>query len=151
MNLNTFGFDIETAYNDFANIGFYYRFDHYQKNLSAGAVDVDFRLSNYIGLFTRFQYAPLQNRFLNLFSRIDVGAGPTIMKFSGISGQGALHFGIESYLTDWIGFSVSYGFVEEWGKETVLGNAEESKKDLKNIVVRSSGRLLQLALKTTYF
>jgi hypothetical protein len=150
---NTYGFDIEIPYNDYANIGVYFRFDYYSEKLAAkGLSDFEFRMANYLGAFTRFQYAPFGTKYLNLFTRVDVGAGPIIMKFSGLSAQAVLHFGIESYVNDWLGVALSYGIVEEWGRETLMGSSGESDANtFKNITIHSSGRMILLGLKTTYF
>lgn len=154
-NPTTYGFDLEIPYYDFWNIGVYYRFDYYREPLppNPSIEDINLRIANYLGLFSRFQYMPLNNSSLNLFARVDAGVGPVLMKFSGISLQGALHFGVETYFTDWFGVSLSYGFVEEWGRETLIAGASDAdpKGTLNNLTIRSSGQSLMLGVKTTFF
>ncbi len=150
--LNAYGFDIETPYNAYTNIGFYFRFDYFNDTaVEDGSLKFETRLATFLGLFGRLQYAPFESRILNFFTRADLGFGPTIMKFSGVSLQGAVHLGVESYLSDWLGFSVSYVFLQEVGKETILGSLEGSDAVFKNIVVYTSGRAVMFGVKTTYF
>lgn len=150
--MNSYGFDIETPYNDFTNIGFYYRFDAFDDSgFEEDGFKFNTRIAMFLGLFGRLQYSPFDSKLLNLFARLDLGFGPTVMKFSGVSGQGAAHIGIESYINDWIGLTLSYAFIEEIGKETILGTLADEDKGFKNIVFRTSARAIFFGVKTTYF
>ncbi len=150
-SVNTYGFDMEVPYNDYANIGIYFRFDAFQNKSSEISFEhFNFRIANFLGAYTRFQYAPLQNQAFSLFTRADFGLGPVIMKTSGVCLQGALHAGFEFYVNRWIGLTFSYAAVEEWGRETLLDNSDEIEKQYKNIVLRASGHMIQFGLKTTY-
>ena len=80
--INSYGFDIETPYNDRFNIGFFFNFDYF-KSGTISDLDLQFRLASLLGFFGRLQYNPFASD-LNLFARADFGFGPVVQGFSGL-------------------------------------------------------------------
>ena len=157
--INTYGFDLEVNANSFMNIGAYFK-------VESQGVDtdqmVDHQFTTLLGVFTRFFYVPpfLKGRVstTGFFLRLELGGGPVILNGpSGLTAQGGAYVGIETHLSKWLGISFSYGQSVELGKETLISSGDYSNSEYANIngykdaTIWSHGRVVALALKTTFF
>jgi hypothetical protein len=147
--ITVYGFDIELNYNKFLNIGAYFRSESISKEVALNVTNE--RFSTLLGAFTKFLYAPqLLNRgnfYTQLFTRLELGAGPVVMSafpsgVGGFLGQGGVHLGIESYISKWVGLSLSYGRVFEFGRDTLLNT---------HFNVSGNAGIFLVGLKTTFF
>jgi hypothetical protein len=154
--INTYGFDIEVNYAQFLNIGCYFRVE--SQNIQSSD-DINSRFSTLLGGFTRFFYAPAFLKWgsmsSNLFTRLELGGGPVILGGpGGLIAETGISVGIETYFTKWLGFSVSYGQVFEYGKETFITGSNTNHPSLaryKNSSIWSQGQTFLVGLKTTFF
>ena len=158
-DLNTYGFDLEINYSRFMNIGAYFRFESQSVDRSREQ-NINKHFSTLLGGFTRFFYSPSflnSNIFKsNVFTRFELGGGPTILGGpSGVLGQTGLSIGAETYINKWIGLSLSYGQVFEYGKESIINGDDSISNSVfgvqyKDASIWSRGRVLLFALKTTF-
>lgn len=148
QGLNSYGFDIEIPYTDFFNIGFFFKFDIF-KSGTISDLDLRLRIASLLGFFGRFQYNPFGGD-VNLFGKVDLGFGPVVQGFSGMMLHSALSGGLEYYVNEWVGLLMSYGFIYELGRETLVGGLAEDEK-YKGIRMSTLGRSITFGIKTTYF
>lgn len=150
--INTFGFDLEVNSNDFMNIGAFFRLESLGRG-SNQAVDIHF--TTILGGFTRFFYVPpfLKGKSVttNLFTKLELGAGPTVMgEPSGLIIQGSAHIGVETYFNKWLGVSLSYGKVFEWGKETFASGVQGYDSPYRGATIWNQGSVFLASVKTTF-
>lgn len=152
-SINVYGFDIEINASDFMNIGGFFRVESIGSVGSGGVTPL---LTTLLGGFARFFYVPplLKGKTFTsgLFTRVELGVGPMIMgEPSGLIGETGIHIGIETYVSKWIGLSVSYGQIFQLGKETLASGVAGYESSFKNATIWSQGQMLLVSLKTTFF
>ena len=103
-----------------------------------------------IGGFIRGQY--LVTSHLGLFTKGDVGVGPYITGLAGVTFDGIVQVGIDYYFSDWWGVTASYGYIANYGVETVASKRKDIKEYLgeKPLFFSANGNLLLIGLKSTY-
>ena len=156
--LNGYGFEIEVNYFSFMNIGADLRVDSWRKqtprsspyDFSSGADDFS-KTDFLVGGFVRFFYIPPFLRtgswIANVFTRLDLAGGATLFNgpsvfFDGLLLQPSAHVGFETYFNRWLGASISYGQVFEFGSSSSHGITS---------TLSANGQIMQVALKTTFF
>lgn len=154
--INTYGFDIEVNSTSFLNIGSYFRFT-YQ---SVGLREVlPFQFQTSVGGFTRFFYSPSflhsKSTISNLFVRLDFGGGPAVYgRAAGVLFQTGVHFGIETYISKWLGIGLSYGRLFELGKDTAIGGNKDISEQVPqtaSATLANQAEVFMVTLKTTLF
>ena len=152
---NAYGFNIETNANSFMNIGATFKWKDSKASKYAPEIGSN-QFGVYLGGFTRFFYVPsflkYQSFTGNLFTRLDLGAGPTFMSsLAGVVGQAAISVGTEVYFSKWFGIGASLTRHQLYGVETLAHSASTQNNYWKNFKFSGGGSSFQLYFKSTYF